>query len=191
MGTQPAGESRAKGKGKRSTWRDLLAPDAPLPTELLTREQVLAQLKAWRVDATEADLRYWEYEGVLPRPVRQWHEGAVRALYPAWFVPLVRQLRALQHRGLSLDEIAARMPAQIYLLATYDQNIPAVVRREAERLAQTLERDAGIRVDQVTIHTSHITEAEHRTIRYTVPIPPSGVLVAGDADSPDEGDSSQ
>lgn len=191
MGVQPTRSDGARSRDNRSTWRDCLPPDAPVPAELFTREQLLTQLKRWRVEATEADLRYWEYEGVLPRPVRQWHEGAVRALYPAWFVPLVQHLRALQRRGLTLDEIAARMPAQIYLLSTYNQNTPPVVRREAERLAQVLERDAGIRVDQVTIHTSHTTDTEHRTERYTVSIPPSGAMAVEDVDSLDEVDSSQ
>ncbi len=184
MAVEEQGDDRTRRKAHRSTWQDLLPPDAPMPAELLTREELLARLATWRIEATEADLRYWEYEGILPRPVRRWHEGAVRAVYPPWFVPLVRDLRALQRQGLALSEIAARMPVRIHLAATYEQDIPPAVRREAERLARTLEHEAGIRVDQVTVHTSQVAGDEQRTVHYTVPIPPSEIVAAGDTNAP-------
>ncbi len=130
MGTQPAGDGRAKGKGNRETWRDWL-PAGTAAGELLTREQILERLRRWRVEATEADLRYWEYEGILPRPVRRSHEGAVRAIYPAWFVPLVRELRHLQRSGLSLSEIAPRLRIHVRLMLAHDGDDPAT--RELRR----------------------------------------------------------
>ncbi len=102
------------GGGRRETWRDW-APGAPEPptNELLTRAELLEMLRRRRVKATEADLRYWEYAGVLPRPVRQWHNGAVRAVYPPWFFGLVRQLRQLQRQGYPLDAIGPQVRAYV------------------------------------------------------------------------------
>ena len=92
-------------KPARETWRDWLPPDAPEP-ELLTREQLVARLREAGIDADVSDLRYWEYHGILPRPVRQRHDGATRAVYPDWFVWLVGLLREYQGRdNKSLQEI--------------------------------------------------------------------------------------
>ncbi len=107
MGAQPAGDDRAKDKGLRETWRDWLPPERHDPGQLLTREQLVKRLQAAGVKADVADLRYWEYLGILPRAVRQRHEGATRAVYPEWFVYLVRQLRALQGAGYDLDTIGS------------------------------------------------------------------------------------
>ena len=82
-------------------------PDgASEPDELLTRAELLERLAAINVEATEADLRYWEYEQISPRPVRQRHAGATRAVYPAWIVHTISYLRALQAAGLALRDIA-------------------------------------------------------------------------------------
>jgi len=100
-------------KELRATWRDSawFAPGAPEPF-LLTRDEVLARVAALHLDATERDLRFWEAEGILPRPVRRRHAGATRALYPAWFVDLIYKLRDLQLAGLSLKELPSRLQAE-------------------------------------------------------------------------------
>ncbi len=109
MGAQPAGDDRARGEGNRETWRDWLPPGAPEAAPLLTRGDLLLRLQDEGIAATERDLRYWEREEILPRPIKQWHEGAVRALYPPWVTNLIRELRRLQAEGLSLAEIAPRL----------------------------------------------------------------------------------
>jgi len=68
-------------KTKRETWRDWLPPDAPPPTHLLTREEVVARLQEAGIKASVDDLRFWEQEGILPHPVRQRHKGATRAVH--------------------------------------------------------------------------------------------------------------
>ncbi len=108
MGAQPAGDDRAKGKGNHETWRDWMRSGATEPG-LLTRSELLDALHARGIDAENSDLRFWEYEGVLPRPVRQWHHGAVRAVYPDWFVYLIAQLRGMQRAGFTLQEIAPKL----------------------------------------------------------------------------------
>lgn len=94
------------GAPKRETWREWLPPARVDPRPLLTRAQLVERLRADGVQVEEADLRYWEYEGILPRAVRQRHEGATRAVYPIWFADLVQHLRTLQGGGYELREIA-------------------------------------------------------------------------------------
>ncbi len=91
----------------RETWIDWLPAGVAEPpaSELLLRSQVLAWLAARRMSVRESDLRYWEGRGVLPHPVRRWHEGAVRALYPAWYPLAVRVLFHLQAVGRPLAAI--------------------------------------------------------------------------------------
>ncbi len=108
---------------KRETWQDWIPPVRQDPRPLLTRAQVVERLSAEGVQVAAADLRYWEYEGILPRAVRQRHEGATRAVYPTWFPDLVHHLRTLQSGGHELREIAqilravanSRMPLWITL----------------------------------------------------------------------------
>ena len=122
-------------QGNTETWRDWLSPGAPEPEALLTREEVIDRLRSWGIKATMADLRYWEYEGILPRPVRQRHADAVRAVYPDWFPHLVRQLRDLQGAGLTLNAIAPRLRTHARLMHAFDQGS-----------ASTHARDGAVRV---------------------------------------------
>lgn len=100
---------------KRKTWRDWLPPDAPEPRveTLLTRDQLLARVSRLRPAIAETTLRSWERAGVLPHPIRRWHEGAVRAVYPPWYLDLVRQIRRLQRDGYPLAAIAAELEAYV------------------------------------------------------------------------------
>jgi DNA-binding transcriptional MerR regulator len=95
---------------RKETWRDWLGPDGAEPDELLTRDEIAEKASAAAADTvSREDLRYWEYEGVLPKSVRQRHRGAVRAVYPDWYVHLVVLVRRLQRQGLTLDEITPRV----------------------------------------------------------------------------------
>jgi hypothetical protein len=82
----------------RETWVDWLPAGVAEPpvSELLLRSQVLGWLTARRMTVKESDLRYWEGCAVLPHPVRRWHAGAVRALYPPWYPLAVRVLFHMQ-----------------------------------------------------------------------------------------------
>jgi DNA-binding transcriptional MerR regulator len=113
MGTQPAGDDRAKGQGNRETWRDWQAEGAPEP-HLFTRKEVLATVERWgvtpRVD--EETLRFWERQGLLPRPTRQYHAGAVRTRYPWWVADLIAQIRRYQDAGQKLAHLGERLRAE-------------------------------------------------------------------------------
>ncbi len=126
-------------KSKRETWRDWLPPSAPLPEVLYTRDELVLELE--RLDlgpgATARDIAYWESEGIIPTAVRQWHDGAVRAIYPEWIVWLIVELRTLQQEGYSLSEIALKLrsPLRVYLADQLPHNdaIRADIQRSISR----------------------------------------------------------
>lgn len=116
MGTAPAPTGSGRGlRTKRETWYAWLPDGAPKPRveDLLTREELLARLRRIRPVVTETALRSWERKDVLPHPIRQWHEGSVRALYPPWYPDLVRQLRRLQRDGYPLAAIGGELYAYV------------------------------------------------------------------------------
>lgn len=127
---------------KRETWRDWLPPSAPLPEVLYTRDELVRELE--RLDrgprVTGRDLAYWESEGVIPAAVRQWHNGAVRALYPDWMVWLIVELRTLQAEGYNLTQIATKLrsPWRVYLAERlpHDDAIRADIQRSISRMQE-------------------------------------------------------
>ncbi len=163
---------------------------APEPT-LLTRAQVVQALARRGVKVNESDLRYWEYEGILPRPVRQWHEGAVRAVYPDWYPFLVRRIRALQRQGLSLSEIAPHIRIHARLWFGYDQTSRDLELRQHIPPWATVPEDIELTPDLVAalekfarIHARfrgapigrmevHVIGDDGRSTRYPLPIAPT------------------
>ncbi len=123
--------TEAPTKPPKATWRDWLIADRVPPAEiermeeegLLTREELLAAVNdpaEWELieeglvkPVTLRDLQYWESLGVVPRPIRRWHEGGSRVLYPRWFVYVVRPVRYHQSQGITLDEIAVMIRALV------------------------------------------------------------------------------
>jgi DNA-binding transcriptional MerR regulator len=100
-------------KENRATWFDDVPDylqDIP-PDGLYTRQEVIGSLADRGVDVNEVTLVFWEKQGILPRPVRRWRDGAPRALYPPWAVDAIAHLRALQSQGRTLEQIAPLMTA--------------------------------------------------------------------------------
>jgi len=178
-------------KGNTATWRDWLPKGAPAPDDLLTREEVLDRLRSWGVEATAADLRYWEYEGILPRAVRRQHAGAVRAVYPAWFPHMVRRLRDLQAEGATLNEIAPQLRIHARLTLAYEQSGTSTRARDAavrvppwaqqpediqlgfdlaaalEKLADAHAKFRGVPVARIEVH---VVGTDGRATKYPMPI---------------------
>ena len=94
-------------KPKHETWRDppWSRPDDPEPEHLVTREELLAQLRWDGYPVADRTLRSWQQSGLVPRPVRRWHEGRPAALYPAWVEDLVLFALALKAGGTPIDEV--------------------------------------------------------------------------------------
>jgi len=185
----------AEKKPNQATWRDWLPPGSPDPKVLLTREQIIETLRDFNSDGeskakrtpysaklvaslsvTVNEMRYLEAQGVLPRPVRQWHEGAVRAVYPSWVALLVGWVRIFQLRGFGLSEIRPWIRANAAAIAqgitpkdapsqVAEMALPAVVRRELQRLAQRHERLTGSTVTGIAVS---ITTADGQTTSYHI-----------------------
>lgn len=90
----------------RETWEDWQAPGAP-EVRQISRAELLAELEAYNVQppVKASDLRYWEYLGILPAPVRKKHNGVVSGVYPIWIVTLVVELRYLQKAHVQLKDM--------------------------------------------------------------------------------------
>ncbi len=101
----------ARAPTERETWADWIGPNDPDDPEpsLYTRAEI-AEMASGIDPVTPDDIRYWEYQGVLPRSIRRRYAGATRAVYPAWYAGLAREVRALQRQGHSLQDIC-RAPA--------------------------------------------------------------------------------
>lgn len=177
---------------QKQTWRDWENPNEPEPKDVLTRDELVGQLQRWREDVTERDLRLWEYRQLLPRPIRRSHRGAVRVVYPPWFPPLVRQVRRLQRRGHSLEQIKRRtrafaryvlgvtddpdnpLDAEIRALANTpniegpeDINLPDAIRGHLAHLAQLHERLVEVPTDHLDVW---VCDAEGNQTNYRLPI---------------------
>lgn len=89
------------------TWRSWAPDDLPEVAPLLTRDEFLERLAQHGVDVTEETLRWWEWEGYLPRPELRWDPEvkARRALYPSWMLAAVFALRELQAQGCHLKDM--------------------------------------------------------------------------------------
>ncbi len=144
--------SKQRSKSKRETWRDWLPPSAPLPEVLYTRDELVRELE--RLDlgprVTARDIAYWESEGIIPTAVRQWHNGAVRAIYPEWILWLIVELRTLQGEGYNLNQIALKLrsPLRVYLADQMPHNdaVRADIQRTISR-TQEAPKESPITAD--------------------------------------------
>lgn len=157
----------------RETWRDWLGPDEPDPEELFTRDEMAAMASG--VDLiTGDDLRYWEYQGVIPRSIRKWHDGKARAVYPGWYVYLARNVRQLQRQGLSLAEIGPeiRKYGKHFLnmgSAAQPLEIPSDVQAGINALAQRLADRANSSVSSIEVS---IALSDGSGTLFVIPITP-------------------
>jgi len=92
------------GKTAKPTWLDWHPEGAPLPP-LLSHDELLEALRERGIDISPYTLEHWRRNGILPRPVRRAHEGAVRPVYPHWYVAAVTHIKQRQSDGRGLDEI--------------------------------------------------------------------------------------
>ncbi len=90
----------------KQTWLQWLPEGVPPPSddELIDRDELLRRVKEEDgQDIPPRTLRFWEALGIVPGPVRKWHAGATRALYPWWCVNVVKM--AAFGRSLHTDPV--------------------------------------------------------------------------------------
>jgi DNA-binding transcriptional MerR regulator len=78
---------------------------------MLSHDELLEELRAQGIEVTAVTLEHWRRNGVIPRPIRRYHNGQTRPVYPAWLVPAIIHLRQLQDSGRTLAQIAPVMRA--------------------------------------------------------------------------------
>ncbi len=91
------------------TWADWIPPGwlAPIDEQLITRDELLRRAHEFGVEIHPRTLQQLENRGYLPRPVRRWHDGAVRALYAPWVVDLAIRASTRRRGKWSPDAIRA------------------------------------------------------------------------------------
>ncbi len=180
MGAQPAEEEHAAGKGKRETWRDWLPPDAAQAllgpradkSLLITRAELLERLGG---TVTERELRYWESAGALPAAVRQFHRGAMHAVYPVWYVDLVSNVRDRRKEKVPLHELREYARDLFTDFARHltewrpewGPPLPHPLREELERFMRELSAKHGIHVDAAEIR---LRAGPGRRLRWSFPV---------------------
>lgn len=83
-----SGDEPSRTPSIHETWRDWtrdIAPDPPV----MTRGELLAELRAAGCDVRPRTLQHWEAGGALPYGERRWHRGKPAVLYPLWHTAAV------------------------------------------------------------------------------------------------------
>ncbi len=141
---------------KQETWRNWIADDSTDPTdsddEVITRDELLRRAAQWVEKVHPRTLQILEQQGLLPRPIRRWHDGAVRALYAPWMTDLV--IRAYDHyRNHSpLEEAQADM--RRYALSAY--------------FGYHMHRDSQLRIPEDTL--KQLRALAYRHTRFHAPV---------------------
>jgi DNA-binding transcriptional MerR regulator len=173
----PAVPTAEKPKTAKPTWLDWHPEGAPLPP-LLSHEELLEELHEQGIDISPYTLEHWRRTGILPRPVRRAHEGAVRPVYPAWFVPAITHIKQQQRDGKGLDEIRDAIGPLLTMWALNallwrDPDLDAATAaldmalREYARASQGWLRDKGvIKSIRVTLIDGDGNELDHHDAGY-------------------------
>lgn len=163
----------------KQTWRDWLPEDEeePADDELITRGELLEHLRAAHVDISERTLQLWEAAGVIPGPIRRWHNGATRALYAPWVVYLAILAELGRSGGHSTEAVATHTKSavraaihrvDVWTWPAMREGIPAALEAFADRYEQAM----GERPATAEIRTRR---ADGQTLAvYHVDIPPRG-----------------
>ncbi len=123
---------------KKETWDDWLPADRPGADRYLTIDELIGELQEFGIhDVEPSDIRYWQMQNVLPYPIKRWHDGATRALYPQDATLIIFRLRELQKRGYTLRQITDRLRAWAAIMHDPDPHgiAPALIelaQRQAE-----------------------------------------------------------
>lgn len=113
-GQSTAGQTKPSVQIKNGTWKDWAgySPDDQVNEEVMTRDELVADLTAAGVAVTTNDLLFWQKSGAMPYPTKI-REGRIsKAYYASWVSELVRELRDLQSRGKTLPQIRLTLLAR-------------------------------------------------------------------------------
>lgn len=125
----------------KQTWADWAEANGLPYAPLVTRGALLARLARMGLDVSEPALRAWERDGLLPQPIKQWHDGATRATYPKWAFNSLLLFRILKNEGYPLQDVARRVRASFWLHRVPDR---FGLHERLAGVAQDIERAKGL-----------------------------------------------
>ncbi len=160
-------------KPKRQTWFDVMPDGLPMP-ELLSHAELLEELHRRDIDVQRYTLEYYRRNNIIPRPIRRQHAGAVRPVYPHWYVSVIEQIKRWQAQGKSLDDIreAIQPVIQMWAVSGILWRHPILDQAEAD-LDAALRKYAAAYADHVDLRGRNINtirvslfDDEGKTIDY-------------------------
>jgi DNA-binding transcriptional MerR regulator len=104
---------------RRETWLDWIPDEvreeALLEAEpLLTRDELITELKNKGAEVTPRELTRWQSLGVIPYPQKRRYRGKVRGVYPQWAIPTIHLLKSLQDHDYTLRDIGPLLRGDVY-----------------------------------------------------------------------------
>ncbi len=167
-----------KTKAARESWLDWVPEegreDALLDAQpLLTRDELVAELRRGGDDINPRNLVHWQSVGVIPYPERRHYKGATRVLYPRWAVNTIHLLQSLRDQGYSLREIGPILRSNVSRQFMVRARTPRQEEEQARRAARKAlfplveEMDPLIRSlarIHERLHGGQITHAEVRLV---------------------------
>jgi len=124
----------------------------------ITLDEFLDELAGAGIPQVTADrLASWQKIGVIPFPIRRWHNGATRALFPRRAISVIAELVLLQHSGSALQEISARLRGAAALTSYAN---PDELRDKLTDLADRHQERTGRRMASVEIRFTDVNGRE-------------------------------
>ena len=165
----------------RETWIDWIPDEpgwfGPTDEELITRDELLERVKDLGVKIHPRTLQQLENQGLMPRPVRRWHDGAVRALYAPWVVDLAIRAQERRRGKWPLDKAQADVrEAAKQAIVTYGMDkwggtgIPLDFTRHLVGLARRQESITGKPVPVVEVRFLDTDDRAVATMRQDVSV---------------------
>src|SRR5215213_2072102 len=104
----------------RTTWRDMMPPDAPEPARLLSRDELIDELRSRGLDVAESELLHWQAQQVIPYAEKERIGKVSYTRYAPWMVDAIQELVRLRTDGMRLLQIRTEMPRIIANVARGD-----------------------------------------------------------------------
>jgi DNA-binding transcriptional MerR regulator len=150
-------------KSPKETWYDWFPNERVedgITLEELLEEAAAADMASYVNPVT---LSNWQTRGFIPYPTRKWRDGATRAIFPRRAIAVLVELITLQHSGLPLQEIGARLRGAAAITSYPD---PEELRDKLTGLAFEHGKVTGRRITSVEVR---FTDEHGRVDTYEAP----------------------
>ena len=146
----------------KETWLDWIPDGYPVPPEdeWIGRDDLLAQVRSRGLSLSPRTLGLWEASGIVPRPVRRWHNGATRALYPPWAAQMVMLANEVKDDRSDAEDVSQTVRIltkyvirnnEVWQWSVVNQLLPAVL----NNLADYYQESFGERPNSIDIRINN------------------------------------